>query len=469
MRPAHTVPCHHVGVSGQRPFRSTAAAAAAAAILVVGASGGCDRGPSGSATLATAPASATSARSGTGSAGVASTSDIAPAAWATAREQAVTQILEQRLAAVGASDRAGWLEALGGHPVTRFAATQRRVFDRMTAMGAGRIRVLGLREQTAPLPTPAGTPVQWDVKASLSYELRGFDASPRSFDLDLTFKADPAHPEDAVLTASAPAGRPQPWDLDGLVVRRTPNALVLAVGSVARVDEIVRRSATARARVAAVWGESHPAVWVAPATDADAARLLGRSVADLDGVAAATDGPLTPGEHAGADRIVLVPGAWTGLRPGGRDVVMTHELTHATVRAATTQAVPLWLAEGFADYVAYRRLDLPEATIVAPALDRVRDHGVPRTLPADADFDPGAGRLQTAYGLALLAVRTIADEYGTAALVRLYKAAAGGIPAPTAHVGNRDAALRLALGQTLHTRKSTVVQAWQSRIRTLLD
>ena len=466
MRPAHTVPCHHVGVSGQRTFRSTAAVAAAAAILAVGAAGGCDRGPSAIAT--TAPAR-TSATSGTGTATVTTTGDIAPAAWANAREQAVTRILEQRVAAAGTSDRAGWLQALGGHPDARLAATQRRVFDRMTAMGAGRIRVLGVREQTGPLPTPAGTPVQWDVKASLSYELRGFDASPRRFDLDLTFKADPAHPEDAVLTASAPAGRPQPWDLDGLVVRRTPNALVLAVGSAARVDEIVRRTATARARVAAVWGESQPAVWVAPATDADAARLLGRSATDLDGVAAATEGPLTPGEHAGADRIVLVPGAWTGLRPAGRDVVLTHELTHATVRAATTQAVPLWLAEGFADYVAYRRVDLPEATIVAPALDQVRDHGVPRTLPADADFDPGAGRLQTAYGLALLAVRTIADEYGTAALVRLYKAAAGGIPVPTAHVGNRDAALRLALEQTLHTRESTVVRAWQSRIRTLLD
>ncbi|WP_460625710.1 hypothetical protein [Intrasporangium mesophilum] len=450
-------------MSRQRSARSTAAAAAVVAMFAIGAVGGCERGAPSVATTGTAQTSATSGGATT------TNGEIPAAAWAAARNEAVGQILQQRVSAVDQGDRAGWLEALGSHPDARLAATQQRVFDRMTAMGARRMSIVALREQSEPLPTPAGTPVKWDVKANLSYELHGFDTSPRSFDLNLTFKADPAHPEAAVLTASTPSGRPQPWDLDGLVVRRTPHALVLAVGSRARVDEIVRRTATARARVAAVWGESQPAVWVAPATDADAARLLGRSAADLDGVAAATDGPLTPGQHAGADRIVLIPGAWTALQPDGRDVVMTHELTHATVRAATTQTVPLWLAEGFADYVAYRRIDLPEATIAAPALKQARDQGVPHALPTDADFDPSAGRLQTAYGLALLAVRTIADEYGTPDLVRLYEAAAGSISLPTAQVGDRDAALALAFEQTLHTRESTIVRDWQARIRGLLD
>ncbi len=433
-----------------------------AALLAIGAIGGCDRAAPDVATTGTRQTPATPGRATTAG-------DITPAAWATARKEAVDQVLGRRVSAVNGADPAGWLEALGSHPDPRLAAAQRRVFDRMTAMGAGQMRVVALREQSEPVPAPAGTSVKWDVKANLSYELQGFDTSPRDFDLSLTFKADPAHPEAAVLTASSPSGRPQPWDLAGLVVRRTPHALVLAVGPASRVDEIVRRTATARARVAAVWGDSQRAVWVSPATDADAARLLGRSTADLDGVAAATDGPLTPGQHAGADRIVLIPGAWTALQPDGRDVVMTHELTHATVRAATTQTVPLWLAEGFADYVAYRRIDLPESVIVAPALKQVRDEGVPRALPTDADFDPSGGRLQTAYGLALLAVRTIADEFGTAGLVRLYEAAAGGISMPSAQAGDRDAAVALAFEQTLHTRESTVVRAWQTRIRGLLD
>jgi len=375
----------------------------------------------------------------------------------------------RRLGAVDVGDRDAWLGPLGKRPDPALATRQRQVFERMTAMRVSGARVLAVRETSAPVPARPGAGVTWDVRAHLSYELRGFDTAPRNFDLDLTFTADPARPDAAVVTESSPSGRPQPWDLDGLVVRRMPQALVLAVGPPSRVDEIVRRARTAGTRVAAVWGDSQPAVWVAPSSDADAARLLGRTRADLEGVAAATDGPLTPGERAGADRIVLVPGPWTSLRPEGRDVVMTHELTHATVRASTTQAVPLWLAEGFADFVAYRAIDLPERTIAEPALAHVRRAGVPRTLPTDADFDPRADRLQAAYGLALLAVRTLASEHGTGAVVRFYAAAAGGIPLPTSQVGDRDAALDRALERTLHTDRSAVIRAWESRIRALLD
>jgi hypothetical protein len=346
--------------------------------------------------------------------------------------------------------------------------TQAAVFERMRAMGAGDLRLVMVRETTAPVPAARGTQVEWDVKASLTYKLLGFDTTPRAFDLDLTFKADPARPADVVITASAPSGRPQPWDLPGLVVRRAATSLVLVVGTGDRVEEVVRRARTAESRVAAVWGEARPAVWVAPSTDADAARLLGRSADDLVGVAAATDGPLTPGEHAGADRIVLVPGAWSSLRPDGRDVVMTHELTHVTVRSSTTRSVPVWLSEGFAELVAYQPIRLPEATVVAPALERVRSSGLPETLPADTDFDPGTHTLPAAYGLSMLALRTLADRYGTQAVVRLYRAAAGGLVEPTARLDDREAAVDDALRSTMGTTRSALVQQWHARTRDLL-
>jgi hypothetical protein len=408
---------------------------------------------------------------GAGTAATASTSsaaDVSPERWATARERAATALLGARAAAVVRGDRAGWLEALGGPSASALRAGQSAVFDRMSRMGVSDVRLGAVRETTAPVPAAVGTEVQWDVRASLTYRLRGFDSTPRSFDLDLTFKADPAAAARLAITASAPSGRPQPWDLDGLVVRRSATALVLAVGTPARVDEVTRRAHTASARVATVWGRAQPAVWIAPATDADAGRLLGRSTTDLGGVAAATDGPLTPGERAGADRIVLVPGAWTSLRPEGRDVVMTHELTHVTVRAATTRAVPVWLSEGFAELVAYRRIDLPEATIVAPALNRVRDEGLPQVLPADADFDPSTRTLPAAYGLSLLALRTLEDAHGTRAVVRLYRAAAGGLDVPTARLDDREAAVDEALRSELGTTRAELVADWQARFRALL-
>ncbi|GAA2746540.1 hypothetical protein GCM10009868_32390 [Terrabacter aerolatus] len=394
--------------------------------------------------------------------------DLAPQAWAAARTDAVTRLLRDRVGAADRGDEAGWLAPLGGASVTSLRTTQSAVFARMRAMQAGDLEVTGVREVTEPVAAPRGTQVEWDVRASFTYRLRGFDRGARTFDLDLTFRADPAHPGDLAITASAPSDRPQPWDLAGLVVRRSATALALVVGTPSRVAEVVARARTAASRVAAVWGDSRPAVWVSPATDADAARLLGRSADDLRGVAAATDGPLTPGQPAGADRIVLVPGAWTSLRPDGRDVVMTHELTHVTVRASTTRAVPVWLSEGFAELVAYDPIDLPEATVVAPALERVRTSGLPAALPADADFEPGTQTLAAAYGLSLLALRTLADRYGTQAVVRLYRAAAGGLVEPTDRVDDREGAVDDALRSTVGTTRAALVQQWQARLRGLV-
>lgn len=445
--------------SRRTSVRPTAALALVTSVAVV--LGGCTAPEA----PGSAPGAGATAQAGPGS-GV--TSDLTPQAWATARTEAVTRLLRARAAAADGGDEAGWLAPLGGTSSASLRAEQAAVLRRMRAMQAGDVQLTKVREVTAPVPAPRGTEVEWDVRASFTYRLRDFDTAPRTFDLDLTFKADPARPAGLVITSSAPADRPQPWDLAGLVVRRSPTALVLAVGSPARVGEVVARARTAASRVAAVWGEARPAVWVSPATDADAARLLGRSVGDLTGVAAATDGPLTPGERAGADRIVLVPGAWTSLRPDGRDVVMTHELTHVTVRASTTRAVPVWLSEGFAELVAYEPIDLPEATVVAPALASARTAGLPGALPADVDFEPGTQTLAAAYGLALLALRTLADRYGTQAVVRLYRAAAGGLASPTDRLDDREAAVDDALRSVMGSSRTALVQQWQARLRHLL-
>ncbi|MFM6848332.1 MAG: hypothetical protein ACKOVB_04420 [Terrabacter sp.] len=396
--------------------------------------------------------------------------DIPPERWAATRQQSVTSLVRARLSAARRDDARSWLAPLGGPSQAALRSAQEAVLQRMTAMGVDDLELDGLRETTAPVPAPAGTWVEWDVKVSLSYRIRGFDTAPRAFDLDLTLKADPARPQGLAITASAPSGRPQPWDLAGLRVRRSPSALVLAVGDASRVEEIARRARTAASRVAAVWGSVRPAVWVAPASDLDAGRLLGRSAGPdgLGGVAAATDGPLTPGERAGADRIILVPKAWTSLRPDGRDVVMTHELTHVTVRGSTTRGVPVWLSEGFAELVAYRPIDLPEKVVAGPALALVRATGMPTSLPADDDFAPGTKTLQAAYGLSLLALRTLADERGTPAVVDLYRAAAGGLVVPTDRLDDREAIVDSALRTTTGTTRGRLLEEWQARLRGLL-
>ena len=147
---------------------------------------------------------------------------------------------------------------------------------------------------------------------------------------------------------------------------------------------------------------------------------------------------------------------------------MTHELTHVTVRGSTTRAVPLWLSEGFAELVAYRPIDLPEKAVASPAVALVRASGLPASLPADEDFAPGTGTLQAAYGLALLALRTLADEHGTRAVVDLYRAAAGGLAVPSDRLDDREGIVDSALQTTMGTTRGRLVKDWQTRLRGLL-
>jgi hypothetical protein len=179
------------------------------------------------------------------------------------------------------------------------------------------------------------------------------------------------------------------------------------------------------------------------------------------------DGPIRPGEPAGADRIILVPDAWQSLNGAGRDVVMTHELTHAVTRRDSTRQAPLWLSEGLAEFIAYRSVERPERELVAAAIQRVRTAGLPAHLPTSADFEAPGSADAAAYALSLLAARTIAEQHGTKELVRLFRAATGGQPAPMGALRNGDAAVDHFLADLLGTSRTQVVAAWRARLAAL--
>ncbi|MGN6751263.1 MAG: hypothetical protein ACTHJJ_01770 [Intrasporangium sp.] len=432
-----------------RVFGTVLAMVLAMALATVVLLAGCSSSSSGAAT---APRETRPAPTGSGPAAT----GAEPAADAAATEAAVRRIYTTRAAGLARGDLAAWLQGLSGSLVEE----QRAIFGRMRALHAVDVVVTDVTQLGgAGGAGGAGggqgaNGTERHLQVRLSYRLAGFDTAPRPFALDVTAAHSSGASPVIMITASRPADRPQPWDLPDLQVRRSPAVLVAVSGTAARVDDIARGAGTAAGGVAAVLGTARPAVVVAPASDDLAARLLGRQPADLDQVSAVTDGPLEGG-RAGADRVVIVPGAWSSLTDTGREVVLAHELTHVTTRAEeSTHTVPLWLSEGLAEYVAYHAVRLPERTIVGPALEQVRVTGVPTTWPDDPQFEPDTSDLSAAYGLALLACRSIADRHGQAALVRLYRAAT---------TGPVDAAFR-AIG----TDAATESRAWQSRIELLL-
>jgi hypothetical protein len=169
-------------------------------------------------------------------------------------------------------------------------------------------------------------------------------------------------------------------------------------------------------------------------------------LSQIAGLAIAELGDPELGEGPTGERIVLHPDVFTGLSPSGRRLVLTHELTHVATRRATGPAVPIWLAEGYADHVGYAGMSLPLSVTAARVQADVRAGRVPDRLPVDADFDPANPALAQAYEQAWLVVRLLADRYGQDGLLRFYRAVGREREADPA--GAVERALRSELGSS---------------------
>jgi hypothetical protein len=112
-------------------------------------------------------------------------------------------------------------------------------------------------------------------------------------------------------------------------------------------------------------------------------------------------------------------------------------------RGRTVDGSPMWLLEGFADYVGYRDsgLDLAQGAPDLAAL--VRASGPPPGLPEDRAFRAADRELDLAYQQAWSIARFLAERYGEAKLVGLYRAVAGAGPVSASET---DRLMRAAVG-----------------------
>jgi hypothetical protein len=209
-------------------------------------------------------------------------------------------------------------------------------------------------------------------------------------------------------------------------VRRTPDTLVLAAGSSAQADAYARRAAAAVPVVRRVLPAWRPRLVVeVPTSGAALDRTLAADPGQYANIAAVTttvDGSVDRGAPM---HVFVNPDIFGRLEPQGAQVVMSHEAVHVATRAATSD-LPLWLLEGFADYVALRDVDLPLSTTAGQVIRQVRRNGPPDHLPGSAEFDTSATALGAAYESAWLACRLLARSGGEQALVRLYRLVDGG-------------------------------------------
>jgi hypothetical protein len=379
------------------------------------------------------------------------------------RVHALTALLATRRRAVLQGDLARWLDTVdSASPAFRnrqaevfanlgdvpFSDWSYRYVGPAPSLSAARARELGGNA--------------WVARVLVGHRLREFDTATSYSEQFLTV----VHRSSGWRLAADNdgSGAPQPWDLGKVRVVRGAHVLALGTGSTADLRSYALVADRAVAEVTSVWGAGWPrrAVLVVPRTQAEFGRLLLRDPRGLSQVAAVTtgdltdDGPQSPTDRSAGDptssptspsdrgaqvapatgseaappvlrrndRVVLNPGAFDRLGPTGRRVVLTHEMTHVAVRSSTTAAVPIWLSEGTADYVAYKDSGVPLRTAAADVLGLVRRGAGPTSLPTTGDFDPTRTSIAPAYSAAMLACAMLVERYGEAALVRVYQMAA---------------------------------------------
>ncbi|MFF3905218.1 hypothetical protein ACFYZJ_04270 [Streptomyces sp. NPDC001848] len=362
---------------------------------------------------------------------------------------AVRQVLDRRAAAVLDGDRSAFLG-------TQTRAAGAAGFDNLRAvpLAAWSYRVTALH-----LTGDRAT-----ADAELRYRVRGYDRAPVTAARSLRLTRIGGRWYVASDEPAWKAAR-QLWDQGAVEAVRGAHSLVLGVGQPRdTLREYARLADRAVPAVTGAWGTGWPGrvVVLVPTSLQGMAALLGAPASRYRGIAAVTTGEVGGSGTAPADRITVNPDAYAILGDLGKQVVLTHETTHVATRRHTTAATPLWLSEGYADWVGYRGTGRTPAE-VAPELDRAVGLGhAPSALPQDSDFafSGDAGKLAQAYESGWMACRMIADRWGEARLNDFYRAVGD-------HAG-REGAVENALRTVLGTSPEAFTQQWRAYLRSQL-
>ncbi|WP_282703628.1 hypothetical protein [Streptomyces sp. CC219B] len=358
-----------------------------------------------------------------------------------ATTDAVQRVLDRRAAAVVDRDAAAFARTGAG-------------YDRLRTVPFAEwsYRVTGLR-RTGDTAT---------AEADLRYRIEGHDRAPVVVARTLRLSVDAGGGWYVDAERPAEKAAEQLWDQGEVLLARGERSLVLGVGqSAEKLASYAELADRAVPEVTRAWGTEWPrrTVVLVPQSLEGMAGLLGSPASSYRGIAAVTTGETGDPARAPADRIIVNPVAYGVLGSTGKQVVLTHETTHVATRAHTSAATPLWLSEGFADWVGYLAAGRtpPQA---APELWRAVSHGrVPAALPTDQDFGftGSAAELAQAYESGWMACRLIADRWGEEKLREFYKAVG-------AHE-KREGAVEDALERVLGTNLADFTEQWRDYLR----
>lgn len=308
--------------------------------------------------------------------------------------RAIDRALDARARAVRRADADAFSRQVAGS--TAFRDLQQAWFANLSQLPVARLRY---EVDPASVVREGGT---YSAIVETSLRLEGYDDTAVTSQGRYRFRGAAGRPGRFVLTA-AEERDPQPWDLGPIDVREGAGVLgIFDAGSIGAAPELVGSVEDGLSAVAAQvpyeWSRSVVLYALADPTFLDGLEgVPGADPEDLDAVA------FPVGEST---RFALNPRML--VQPGReRDRLVRHELTHVAV-GIHDDAVPVWLSEGLAEYVAVRPL-APQDRRIPEAAVRAAEAGVSE-LPDDDTFNDRDSDAH--YGLAWWAVEWLADTYG---------------------------------------------------------
>ncbi|MFI5711507.1 hypothetical protein [Kribbella sp. NPDC051620] len=329
----------------------------------------------------------------------------------------------------------------------KLVQSDRQLFENLRKIGVRQVGYI-LAPTFSPEPRPKFGPTARAVQIRMLVQIKGIDSAPWVTQIGYTFAQHAGHwvvvDNDDVEAADRGDSR-QPWELGPIEVARGRGVLVVsspgegkngrrlveeAEAAIPAVQAATKRAQAGILVVAMAaprsWNTNlitggHPAGAVAipeqSPTNADAseAKVIGSRVV------------INPSERKTADRFLLA-----------------HEFTHAAM-APLGYGAPIWLVEGYAQYVQMHLLERSNySDWVGKQRRELRQKPIKSlvVLPIDGVFHGDYD--EDSYGVAWLIVEYIVNKYGLSTLNTLYAATAGQPDDPAL----REAAIRKHLKVT---------------------
>jgi len=304
--------------------------------------------------------------------------------------------------------------------------------------------------------TSSTDPTQATVSALVRYRLP-MDVSFATFREDLAMQ----HSDTGWRIASEHSvGRRPVWELGEISVVEGQRTTVIGIDQThAVLERYLGIGDAVIPNVTKAWGTdwTQRLVVIVPKTLHQIEAGLGRSADSLTDIAAVTSMETASGDP-GSPRIWLNTPTMQGLSSLGREIVLRHEVVHVATGSGSTDATPLWLEEGLAEFIGYAGSGVSRGVAAADAIDALRDGQKFDHLPTADDFS--GPHLNVAYEGALIACDELADDGGLAQLVKTYRLTAQG-------TGSSDENFAAAVHQVYGISLDEFIRHWDARLHQL--